>query len=608
VALGRAWVVLLSPLAGAARAMNLLSALATAAAGALTAWLVTREARARRDAAWGAVAGALAAGFMATAWANATETEVYAISLLLVTALLACGARAGRDRGPAARPWLLCIAYLTMLAPAVHLSALVGVPAAIVLGARTHDSGWRMPRLLFLAGALVLSAGVGRVSAWLVPVGAALMLAAFALRARREGALPARDRLALAVSLVLPALATSALLIMLVRARLDPPLNQGNPASLSALLDVVARRQYDLAPLLPRQAPAWIQLAAITQYADWQVALAWGRAIHTSPARVGAALLFVLLGVLGARTLRRDARHLTDALLVLLVCGTVGVAAYLNLKAGSSLGWGVLPDSTPHEARERDYFFVLGFWAWGSLAGYGALAIVRARRWPAPAAVAVAILPLMGNWRAVDRSHEPQATAAHTVATALLASAPRNAVMFTAGDNDSYPLWYAQQVEGQRPDVTLVTLSLLPAEWYQEELARRTGLRWRNEPVAGARLRHEQVAAQLSAAARGAGRSIAATPGVTSGERALLGSDWSLSGVVYRSASAAGIGSELAVVDTAASLPWVARAPAFPPDDARAVDGVVGSMLTLLACPRLAARWTGLLSDRDSLEVKCNLR
>lgn len=601
VALGRTWVVLLSPLMSVARAMNLLSAVCTAAAGGLTAWLVTRETRGVAGAEWGALAGALCAGTMATAWANATETEVYAVALLHAVVLLACAARVyGRGEGASER-WVLCTAYLMLLAPAVHLSALVGAPAAIALAARRPDGRWELRHLLLLFGAFVCAAGVGRVSPVLVAVGLAMMVgSSFLMR----GDLRARAFASAAV----PLLAASALLVMLVRARHDPVLNQGNPSTFAALADVVARRQYDVAPLLPRQAPVWLQLANIAQYTDWQVALAWGRGIFTTPARVAATVAFVALAVSGFRALRRDDRRLADALLVLLVCGTVGVAAYLNLKAGTSLGWGVLPDTAPHEARERDYFFVLGFWAWGCLVGYGALALVRHRRWPAPLALAVVLLPLFGNWAAADRSPEPRASAAALVGRSLLASAPPRAVLFTAGDNDSYPLWYAQQVEGLRPDVTLVTVPLLPAEWYRAEVARRTGLRWQDEVAPRSAWLHEQVAGQIAAAARRAGRPVAATPALTAGERALLGSGWRLEGVVYLAGAAATGVATSASVDSAAALAWARRAPPFPFVGAGLVDDAAPALFALLSCPRLAQPWEGRAADRDSLEVKCNLR
>ena len=601
VAIGRVWSMALAPVAEPARAMNLLSALSTALAGAITAWMLVRENSRRNDAAWGAVAGVACAGLMATAWANATETEVYAVALLHVVVLLACAMRAGSATGRRGARWLACTAYLIAAAPALHLSALVGAPAAIALAARGPDGCWNRRRVLLLAGVMVMAAGVGRVSMWLVLAGAAL--ASWPARddgAARAGA--ARDAMA---SVALTALAASALLILLVRARHDPPLDQGNPVTLRGLGDVIARRQYDIAPPWPRQAPVWLQLANIAQYADWQVALGWGRGIFTTPARVLATVAFAVLGAVGIRALRRDARRLADALLVLLVCGTLGVAAYLNLKAGSSLGWGVLPDGAPHEARERDYFFVLGFWAWGCFVGAGALEVVRARRWPAPLALLVVVVPLIGNWNVSDRSREPRASAARLVASSLLASAPQNAVLFTAGDNDSYPLWHAQQVAGQRRDVTLVTISLLPAAWYRDEIARRTGLRWAFEAAASSRWQHEQIASQVARAARRAGRPVAASPALTAAERALLGGDWRLEGVVYRSASPGTGAVEEAKVDTALTAEWARRAPELPLAGPALVDDVDARMLGYLACPRLRS---AVVPARDSLEVRCNLR
>ena len=72
---------------------------------------------------------------------------------------------------------------------------------------------------------------------------------------------------------VLAIAAASAVVVLLVRAGHDPALNQGNPSTWSALLDVVARRQYAVAPLWPRQAPLWLQVGNLFEYADWQFAL-----------------------------------------------------------------------------------------------------------------------------------------------------------------------------------------------------------------------------------------------------------------------------------------------------------------------------------------------
>ena len=627
VAAGRVWTLAFGGMLGVARASNLLSAACTALAGALAAWVVAREAVDVRAVAWGAVAGALCAGLMTSVWANATETEVYAVSLLHVALLLVCAQRASAGVSGRDGRWLLCTVYLIALAPAVHLSALVGAPAAIVLASRRRDGRWCADRVLLLGGALVAVAGVGRMSWALVGVGALVASASVVVR-RKSGLLtPSSEvqatRLAqedkcgaggapriapLVATILLAAIASSAVLIMLFRARHDPAVNQGNPSTLASLADVIARRQYDVSPMWPRRAPVWLQVANLAQYADWQFALAWGRGIFTTPARVIVTAIFLVLGSSGWRAMRRDVPSVARALTVLTVCGTIGVCVYLNLKAGATLGYGFVPGDA-HEARERDYFFVLGFWGWGLFAGYGALAFVRARAWPAWVAVAVAIAPLLGNWAANDRRRGTGASAASDVAIALLSSAPTKAMLFVAGDNDTYPLWYLQRVEGVRGDVTLVTVPLLPADWYVEEIARRTGLRWpASEQVAGAKWQHEERAALIARAARVAGRAVAVSPALSARERALLGSGWRLNGAVYVASGPANGSHEAPVIDTLSAPAGWRYAGRAGGGGGRLPDDVSAVMLGLLDCPRLARLAAGRSASRDSLEVRCNVR
>ena len=627
VAAGRVWTLTFGGILGIARASNLLSAVSTALACALAAGLVVREAAPGRDAAWGALAGAFCAGLMSSVWANATETEVYAVSLVHVAVLLCCAQRASDDVEGRDERWLLCTAYVIALAPAVHLSALVGAPAAIVMASRRRDGRWCVDRVLLLGGVLVTAAGVGRMSWSLVGTGALIAAASVGVRWPNRpsvrscngqgvplgqndasGPRSAHPVASLLAVIAAVALASSALLIMLLRARHDPAVNQGNPSTLATLADVIARRQYDVAPLWPRRAPAWLQVANLAQYLDWQFALAWGRGIFTTPARVIVTTIFLILGGSGWRAMRRDVPRAAAALTMLTVCGTLGVLAYLNLKAGATLGYGLVPDDA-HEARERDYFFVLGFWGWGLFAGYGAHAFVRGHRRPGWAALAVAIVPLVGNWPANDRSRGAGATAARDVALALLTSAPREAMLFVAGDNDTYPLWYVQGVEGIRPDVSLVTVPLLPADWYATEIARRTGLRWPAEGNSpGAKWQHEERAALIARAARAAGRPVAASAALSAGERARLGSGWRLNGAVYVSSREATGARELPVIDSLSAA--VGRRVSGPTGSQRArlPDDVSDIMLGLLDCPRLGRLPAGRSASRDSLEVRCNFR
>ncbi|MFP5356297.1 MAG: hypothetical protein ACLGIK_14310, partial [Gemmatimonadota bacterium] len=233
----------------------------------------------------------------------------------------------------------------------------------------------------------------------------------------------------------------------------------------------------DVPPLWPRRAPPWLQVGNVVQYADWQVASGVSDAPGPSPWRTPVTLVFVALGIVGAGWHRRRDPRGFRALGVLLLCATLGVVAILNLRAGPSFGWGVLPDDAVREARERDYFFALAFLVAGLWCGCGIAAL--AERWRGGASRAVwllAAVPCVLNWRAVDRRRSPDATLASDIAAALLSPLPRDAVLVVAGDNDTFPIWYAQQVEGLRRDVTTVTIPLLGAGWYREELARRHAL------------------------------------------------------------------------------------------------------------------------------------
>ena len=128
---------------------------------------------------------------------------------------------------------------------------------------------------------------------------------------------------------------------------------------------------------------------------------------------------------------------------LLLVCGTIGVALWLNMKTGPSYGTGVLPDDAPREARERDYFFVLGFWSWGMLAGAGiaSLAASLAKRLPnafAAAVLALAAVPLLANSTVMDRTREPLASLPRLYGQLLLDAVPMGGVLVRKHIHDAF--------------------------------------------------------------------------------------------------------------------------------------------------------------------------
>ena len=138
-------------------------------------------------------------------------------------------------------------------------------------------------------------------------------------------------------------------------------------------------------------------------------------------------------------------------------------------------------NSPPIEPRERDYIFAASFWAFCIWIGLGMIAVYEllksklGGRNAALAALAICLIPpaLMGfqNWDDHDRSGR---FAARDFAANYLNSLAPNAIIFTQGDNDTYPLWYAQEVENIRRDVRVVNLSLLGVDWYINQLRRKT--------------------------------------------------------------------------------------------------------------------------------------
>lgn len=413
VLIARIWSEILSPVLGFARSVNLLSAVSTAVACGLLASLFQRWMKSFR----GAVAAAVCAGSMSTLWLSSNETEVYALAFLMSILLLWTAAHENWSSSTKA----CLLLYLAGLAWSLHLAALVTLPAALyLLRPRLSDFNYKFVAVL--------------------------------------------------------ALGMSPVLFMIIRAQHDPAINQGNPATWQALWDVITRAQYEKHGLWPRQAPVYLQLGNLIEYADWQVALGLAPDAPPSWLRTPFTILFFLLGVYGCVQHKKNSRETWRAMMFLFVCATLGLIAYLNLKAGPTYGFGVLPDSAPREARDRDYFFILAFVCWGLWAGLGAVKAFR-NRW---LGVVVAMLPVLLNWKAVDRSRDNTARAR---AINLLSSAPKGAVLDVIGDNNTYPVWYMQQVEGYRTDVTVITTPLLAAKWYREELNRRHGIKRHPQPM-----------------------------------------------------------------------------------------------------------------------------
>jgi len=136
----------------------------------------------------------------------------------------------------------------------------------------------------------------------------------------------------------------------------------------------------------------------------------------------------------------------------------------------------------PFEPRERDYAVVGSFYIFAIWAGFGVLALYEYFKHLANkktiaitstvvALFAVPVLMATQNWDDHDRSNR---YTTRLNAMSYLESCDPNAILFTIGDNDTFPLWYLQEVEGIRKDVKLVNTSLFATDWYIDQMKKKT--------------------------------------------------------------------------------------------------------------------------------------
>jgi len=139
----------------------------------------------------------------------------------------------------------------------------------------------------------------------------------------------------------------------------------------------------------------------------------------------------------------------------------------------------VYQNSPPREPRERDYALVGSFYTFCIWIGFAVIAISeivreKMKSIALPVSLAVSILflgvPYMMAKQGWDDHNRHDRFMARDFAINYLESCPPNAILFTQGDNDTYPLWYAQEVEGIRTDVRILNLSLLGVDWYIDGL------------------------------------------------------------------------------------------------------------------------------------------
>lgn len=179
----------------------------------------------------------------------------------------------------------------------------------------------------------------------------------------------------------------------------------------------------------------------------------------------GIPLLLALIGFIFHAM--RDKKSFYVLLVLFLFTG-LALKIYLNER--------------PFEPRERDYALVGSFYVFAMWIGYGIFAIFDTlKKYIQPKAALTIVLatsllasPVVlaaQNWDDHDRSNKDTA---YTMAKAYLDSCEPNAILFTIGDNDTFPLWYMQEIEGYRTDIRIVNTSLFMTDWYIDQMKMKT--------------------------------------------------------------------------------------------------------------------------------------
>lgn len=533
IVFGRAIVALFGSFVSHAIIAAFISGLASAFAVMFTYLLTVKLVSMMKITAWEAIlAGTVAAlytAFSFTFWMNAIEAEVYSGLVFFVNLILwltMVWVQKSRDYDQ--QNILLFIVYLFFLGFSVHQTALQVAPAVLFIivypmlqrGIKNENFwlkvvGYTMAIMAgyFIAGGIGARLSIDDFDKWGFAL-VTLVILAFELRD-----VFGKRFWQLAIMLVVVGLSSH--IYLMIRAADRPFINEGHPSTLRAFQDYVLRKQYGNTSFVVRRG-SFIGDQMGYHFLRY-FGMQWFPEGILAPLVKTAGVIgqnignmfIALLGVLGGIFHYRKNRHSFNYFFCILLFTTIIMVFVMNLSNA--------------EVRDRDYFFVVAYNMWAIWLGIGALALVNmAKQDNIKYALAALMLLLpVGNmisqYHVHDRSNE---FIALDYGVNFLNSLEENAIIFTNGDNDTFPLWYAQAVEdpfafeytheaqdvapsaeaqatmddalayknkylkGIRQDVSVANLSLLNTPWYIRQLRDKEGIlfKYPDEAIDGMRI------------------------------------------------------------------------------------------------------------------------
>jgi tetratricopeptide (TPR) repeat protein len=429
----------------------------------------------------GGVTGSLFLAFSVTFWSNAVEAEVYGASMFLMLLILYLGLMWMDRRGtPKGDRLLILIAYLGLLSTGIHPTIFLIMPAIfllVVIVDKEKLLDWRFwitclglvlvihsvtPFLVFMVGWLFLTFILMQVSskkkAW-----ALCFLIIFS------------GMIGYSVQLFIP-----------IRSYLEPAIDENNPCDWQSFKAFLERKQYGQESMIGRmfyRRGTWANQFGAKERMGF-----WG---FFREQFMDKKLWFIptFLGLFGIwEQIRKRKREGTVLLFLVLAC-TVGLVLYMNFADGTK------PDRLTGEiinieVRDRDYFWTPGFMFFALamglgisalLAGLGSWLETKRRVLAKPVigilSVIILALPILPLDRGLHSHNNRRGNYfPYDYAWNLLQSCDKDGILFTNGDNDTFPLWFLQNVEKVRQDVRVVNLSLINTSWYIKQMKHQWGV------------------------------------------------------------------------------------------------------------------------------------
>ena len=472
----------------------------------------------------GGIVGSFTFAFTDSHWFNAVEAEVYAFSTfftaIVVWLILKWNEQAdkyGNER------YILIIAYMIGLATGLHLLNLLALPfVALIIYFRKYSFEWKtfgytvlITGFVFFLIHNVIIKGMPKI-ANAIGIGGTAGLIVLVFISMIWAVKNQKKLLSISLtSMVLVLIGYSTYALIFIRSNQDPGIDENDPETVEAFISYLEREQYGDVGVLPRRFNGIPPIHEVVGYPEgknrefsssqetkykkhesgkqwsyfwnYQIRKMYNRYFLWQFAGRGPSKTAHL--TMGANS-REDGVDLTQfGLPIAFILGILGMLyhAYRDEKMAFSVlslfimtGYAIIlyVNQDDPQPRERDYSYVGSFFAFAIWVGIGTAALSEkiiekvknielGKRFVVIAIILQIIFVPFAMARANYHSHDRSGNfVAWDYSYNLLQSCGPNGVIFTNGDNDTFPLWYLQEVEKLRTDVAVVNLSLLNTPWY----------------------------------------------------------------------------------------------------------------------------------------------